>query len=134
MRRFSILLFCLCLSACGTSEATTTYVPPAGEGGRMCTNQCRLAQDYCNEACDTSYRACITSAQRQALTDYDKYSHEQLAAKLPLDLEYSDFVRVGPCNVTQKSCYNACESNFGMCYTNCGGKKEVTPACQFLCF
>ena len=135
--RFAIpALLCLfALAACGGAPAAKSYsyTMPDTPGGRLCTNACNSAHDYCKQACEFHGRECARDVQTQALEDYEKYAREQFAAHEPIELHGRDFERMSPCDGTQKSCTDSCESNMRACYEECGVKVELKTSCQFFC-
>ena len=100
----------------------------------MCADQCRLADDYCDEGCDMKQNACVKKVQAQALQDYDKYTREQFAAHEAIELRPRDFERTASCDDARKSCGDDCKSHYQACYVSCGGKIETTSSCQYLCY
>jgi hypothetical protein len=134
MRFLALLAVLAFLSGCGSPDKTTSYTPPANPGGRLCTNQCSQARQFCSESCDLTRKSCIGKTQSQALTDYNKYAREQNSRHEAVEFNLSDFERFDSCNKTHESCYDACDKTYGSCYQNCGGKVSTTSSCQFLCF
>ena len=137
--RTYLLGFCLlALTACagGGSPATKTYsydLPPT-PGGRLCTNQCVEAADYCRQDCTLDQRRCMGRLQAQALQDYDQYAREQYKAHAPIELRPHDSQRTAPCDAVKKSCAEECEGHYQMCYQGCGGTVNTTTSCQAFCF
>jgi hypothetical protein len=136
MRLSLIALTLLCLAGCAANEATRTYsyTPPPTPGGRLCSDQCQQAREYCHQTCDLKNRACYGNEQAEALREYDQYVRAQFLKHGGLDLLPHDFERPGPCQAENKTCYDNCESQYSVCYQNCGGKVSVTTSCRFLCF
>jgi hypothetical protein len=136
--RTSLLLlvfFSFALAGCvGEAAKTYTYTPPSTPGGRMCAVQCDQARNFCQENCDLDDRSCVTNVQGEALRDYDNYVRTQFANHQSATLLPRDFERTNSCAADKNACYSKCESTYGMCYENCGGKVNVTSSCQFLCF
>jgi hypothetical protein len=127
----------LILTACsGTPVATTgyTYDLPPTAGGRLCTNQCREASDYCHQDCNLDQRRCIGGVQARAMQDYDKYTRDQFAAHEAIELRPRDFERTEPCDEANKSCLDGCEGRYQVCYLGCGGTVNTTTSCQAFCF
>jgi hypothetical protein len=131
-----LLLACMLgLSACNeTTSRLYAYTPPQTPGGRLCTNQCSAAKDYCNQLCDLDRRQCVINAQTQAIHDYDQYTRDQFLNRQHIDFRASDFERLGACDGPKKECVNDCENHYKSCYELCGGQVQTTSSCQFLCF
>lgn len=134
MRLLVLIALALTLAGCEETPLGYTFTPPPTPGGRMCANQCRLAHDYCIEACDLKHRTCVANVQARALQDYDKYTREQFNTNQPMDLFLSDFERMHPCDDVRDSCNRDCENGYRICYGSCGGTVSFTGSCQFLCF
>jgi hypothetical protein len=113
--RLPSLAFFVCLLALAgcTNEAAKTYsyTLPSTPGGRLCTNQCVEATEYCHQTCDLHNRQCINDVQTEALRDYDSYTRDQFASHQPIELRPRDFERTAPCDTARKSCMNDCEDH-----------------------
>lgn len=130
-----LLAFLLVLSGCGgEAPKNYSYTLPPTPGGRLCTNQCVDAQNFCHQTCDLDNRKCVSKVQTQALQDYDKYTREQFSSHLAIDLRPRDFERMASCDSQKKSCSDECESHYQVCYQTCGGKVDTSTSCLFLCF
>jgi hypothetical protein len=134
--KYLILFGILLLSACsyGAGDVSHSYVPLPTPGGRLCSNQCAEAKDYCIQACSLGYRQCFVDIQAQALRDYDRYTVQQFADHKPIELRVSDFERSPLCDQTKNSCAEGCEKKHRSCYGDCGGTVIEKNTCQFLCF
>jgi hypothetical protein len=129
---FSLILL---LAACGgAADENMTMTPPATPGGRLCLNQCKIAKDYCVQKCDLNERSCTAKIQVQAMQDYDAYIRQQYTAKATVEFRPSDFERDESCTKPKASCVKDCEKNYRGCFTECGGKINVSTSCQFMCF
>lgn len=129
----SVFVVFLCLAACSGPVSTTSRLePPGTPGGRLCTNQCREARDFCRQDCDFDQRRCTNAMQAQAIRDYEAYAREQLKAHAPLELQPRDFERPETCKMD--SCNSRCERTHQSCYESCGGKVVITSSCRFFCF
>ena len=135
MRSF-ILAFLLLgsLTACGEAVKTTHFTLPVTPGGRVCSNQCAEAKNYCHQNCTLDHRRCVGQTQMQAIYDYDKYTREQFASHAAIELRPRDFERTAGCDTANKSCISDCERPYEQCYKGCGGTIETISSCQFLCF
>lgn len=130
-----LLLVVCALAGCGGPAGKTyTYQPLPTPGGRLCANQCREAQDRCQEACGLNERACTNGVQGQALHEYDQYTRQQFFSHHEITLHPRDFEHMQPCLDARDDCNALCESHHQLCYQNCGGEVTVTTPCQFLCF
>lgn len=130
-----LLAILLSLSACGGGrDATKTvrYELPASAGGRMCADQCRTAQDFCQQGCSLKQRRCTDAMEAQAIHDYEDYARSMFGSKQSMDLYPRDFERPELCRDT--SCSDDCESRFQACYTKCGGTVDITTSCTAFCF
>ena len=137
MRALGLLsIVCLlALAACvGPASKSYVYIPPPTPGGRICSNQCREAQDYCRETCEFVQRQCTSGVQAQALVDYEKYMSDRFLHESPIEMRARDFEHAAPCDKSFQRCTNKCEEQYSGCFQDCGGKVEKTTSCQFLCF
>jgi len=137
LRRLT-LGFILLLAACGSGEApvyqSSSYVPPATPGGRLCVNQCAQSRDFCHQSCDYDNRACYYEVQKAAQIQYDAYMREQFEKHLPANLLPSDFEHPESCQNVQKDCLADCEKPYNECFRSCGGSINTVTSCQFMCF
>jgi hypothetical protein len=138
INHFWCVLF-LMLAACGGAPESPAYqgkiyTRPATPGGRMCIDQCRKAQDYCQESCTLDYRACYNNVQAAAQREYDSYTRARFSSHSPVSMMISDFEHPEVCNAEKKKCFADCVRPYDSCYHSCGGTVTVTTSCQFLCF
>lgn len=134
-RAFILGACILVLAACaGPAAKTYSYDLPPTPGGRLCSNQCHEASDYCRQDCSLEQRRCVGKVQAQALRDYDKYTRGQFTSHEAIELRPRDFERTGACDTVNKSCVDDCEGHYQLCYQGCGGRVDTTTSCQFLCF
>jgi hypothetical protein len=131
---FLLLAALALLSGCGTAKDVTNYALPPTAGGRLCSHECLEAQDYCHRTCDIRKRLCVNDAQARAIEDYDKYTREQYAQHLPIELTPRDFERQKTCVTDRTDCGLLCDRHYDGCFQDCGGRISVTSSCQYLCF
>lgn len=127
---FLAILFPL-ITACAPIEYT--YTPPATQEGKQCVTQCQQTQGACRnneyERAQDEYPVC----QREA--DYKYQDCEmQSQADYTACLRYANTEKDQD-NCSQSTCFkdmcsstpdfDFCDSEFRMCYQNCGGKVGI---------
>ena len=116
------------LSACGPIYKTVyTFVPPASGEGRRCLNQCLGMREMCRSSAE--YRA----AQSRALCEQSAMmSYSACLGSARNDKERSR------CSHYSSGCYESaytqhCESDYRLCYSNCGGVVDNRQVCVMGC-
>lgn len=115
--RLSSLLTLAVLMLGGCTTVRTEFVPPASEQGRMCLTQCGATKERC-----------VGHQQRQAESERfsceDRRENEYRAC---LHQAGRDRDRQHECDKKRHYCSTyvsttRCESDYELCYANCGGK------------
>lgn len=120
------------LSACGpTYQTFHDFTPPASAEGRMCVSQCQNIQNHCRATCSAQLNACQSKVRLDAQLDYERYAQKQREAGKPVERSPSWYER--PFSCSSSACTNACEGDFRVCYTNCGGRVTTTTLCTSGC-
>ena len=123
----------LVMAGCGPIyETVYSYQPPRSAEGRMCTSQCHQINQYCKQNCELREQTCQGNAQQEANRQYDSYVRERRRAHLEIKKSPSDFYSSYGCS-SSSSCSSACDSNYRMCYTNCGGTITSHQECTMFC-
>lgn len=129
----SVILTCalFLLSSCGPIYDTSyEIVPPRSETGRMCANNCLLAQQNCRQNCQIQEKQCQEIAQLRAQSSYYNYVNQQQREGRPITRNESDFYHYSGCS---NSCEEACGNDYRICHTNCGGVVIPHTTCTAFC-
>jgi hypothetical protein len=134
------------LVGCGPLEPQyqTDYelIAPQSSTGKMCANNCLMAQTNCRQSCQLQEQSC---QQMERLQDENDYLHERH--------EYEEYVRMrtrqgkpikrsppsrhmgfsGFSQCESLSCMNQCDQSFNICYGNCGGQVIPHKRCVANC-
>lgn len=127
-------LLCL-LASCGPPQPQyrTDYelIAPSSSTGKMCANNCLLAQTNCRQSCQLQEQSCrqIEQLQQennylQERREYDEYvqsrTREGKRIKRSPPSRHGGFSSFSQCDTLQ--CEAQCDQSFNICYGNCGGK------------
>lgn len=136
----------LCVGLMSACAPEYRYTPPSTEEGRRCVERCQAVQRECREVKDfdaeKELRRCEhENADKFSECDYaaqEKYEtcETEAAADFKACQKYSST----PANCLRKTCakdncyrascyqsadYSFCESDFRLCFQNCGGHVEI---------
>lgn len=111
----------MAVSACGPIYETRYHlIPPPGQLGQVCVNQCDQIRLQCIQGEDQRSENCETR-NRLARLEYEQCRESG----------YSD------CYDSSTWCssgdYEPCEEQFRSCYRNCGGTVQSFEACVYGC-
>lgn len=122
----------LMLAACGPVY-TTDYqmVPPTSMEGKMCANNCLMAQQNCAQACASSTSQCEQNERLRAENEYLKYARDRRAEGKEVKRKESSFYAGYQCD--GDDCTERCESSYRLCHTNCGGQVIPHTYCSAFC-
>ncbi len=127
-----VLAALLPLSACGPIyETQYNMVAPPTEMGRMCANNCMMMRQTCQQSCESQSSQCEMIANLQAREDYRDYVREREAAGKLIKKKRSDFIHTSQCDADD--CHARCESDYRVCYMNCGGQVIPVTRCTAFC-
>jgi hypothetical protein len=122
----SILVISLSLVSCGPVYNTTyTYRPPASMAGRQCVNDCLAQKSHCSIRCQRDYEQCNFAAQDEGRRQYRAY-HKAHKKDNSIGPDY--FVDNSQC---RQDC--SCDSDYNLCYANCGGAVIPHTVCTAFC-
>ena len=106
------------LASCGPiTSSSYEFIPPQTYEGQMCVNNCLGLKNSCQQMCDIKDASC----------DFIKYvgegnSKHELASYMHESRYCSD-----------NFCDNDCDSDFRLCYANCGGQVIENKSCVMFC-
>lgn len=132
MKYVITFLSCVLLMGCGPVYQTGyEIIPPKSEMGRMCANNCLMAQTNCTQACEIQKNQCREIERLRAESDYNSYVAQQSREGRVAKRELHDFYRMSYCD--QSSCDENCQNTYHICHTNCGGNVIPYTYCSAFC-
>ncbi len=128
---FSLLFL---LTACGPMYQTDyQMVPPDSQEGRLCANNCLLANQVCEQQCRTTGQQCRQNEDLRAENEYLRERNEALAkGKQPKDDSYYSRINHFAC-ADDDECTESCQAHYRICHTNCGGQAIPHTYCVAFC-
>jgi hypothetical protein len=131
-----IFIFFIIIS-CGPSYKTEyRFNPPTTENGRMCINnclmmnqQCRQNVKQCKAQCLNTYQSCQVNSSVIDVTmeSLDRQSYKNNYHSRP------HAVCSYPLSLCNDNCNSDCQSQYNMCYENCGGQVFSKTVCTRNC-
>lgn len=150
-----VIILTLVLGSCGPFYRTKyNYIPPSNHNGLICINQCISEKSMCGNNCSNQSHSCQYLKEVEAQNEYNEYirqncheaieyydyqqnpgpmnrntyggSKKQIKCKDPFPKKLSDFRKTYECESDNRNCMNSCDNLYNDCYTNCGGRIEVT--------
>ncbi len=140
MRLIFLLLIGLLLTACGPRyETEVTLIPPRGQRGQACVEQCQSLREACTDHCAANQRQCEKRARMEDDMDRSLYSSSLrggpfagYGAGIGLGGVYGGGLRgYQLCQPT--ACESHCAEEMYACYTPCGGTVQRTTRCAQHC-
>lgn len=133
LRHFTSFALLALLAACGPPQpiyrTDIHLVPPSTEMGRMCVNNCLMAQQNCQQSCQLQEQSCrqttameTRNAQHQAERDYQDYVRMRTSQGKQIKKTRRDFMMEPINSCDMDACNEQCVGNFHLCYSNCGGQ------------
>lgn len=120
------------LSACGPIyETQYQIVSPRTMEGRMCANNCLLAQTNCQQHCQMASQQCEYTERLEAENDYLRYVEERRRKGREIKRSEESFYSGYACD--DDDCVEQCAGNYHLCHTNCGGQVIATTVCTAFC-
>ena len=143
IRAVLLLVAAFIVTACATEYQ---YTPPASEDGKRCVQQCQLTQGSCR---NSQFQNASVAQQQCESAAVEKVAHCRTIADIEYDrcqqesqIEYQACLKYSNNRSAclRKSCqkkhcskpscylsanYEFCDSEFRVCYQNCGGKVRI---------
>lgn len=124
------------LAACGPVgplyETHYELVPPPTDMGRMCANNCLMAQQNCRQTCALQAQQCEQMNHLQAQNDYQQYVIQRQHEKKEIKRGPDSFYYGGSCG-GDYGCEQRCQGDQHLCHTNCGGHVIPRTMCVANC-
>lgn len=132
------------LASCGPPQPkyATQYelIPPQSTMGRMCANNCLLAQQNAKQSCVMQKQSCQQmqalqdqNDRLQARQDYDRYVQERTQQGKEIKLRPENFVHDNHVECGSNKCEAQADQSFNICYGNCGGRVIPHTMCVANC-
>ena len=124
-----VFISTLFMAACGPIYQTTnTYVPPKSRHGRLCANRCITQKSVCQNNCSILNQSCHMQANAIAMPAYNAYLKKIDKEKKVPNKNIRYFADYSSC---QNGCH--CNTNYDLCFTNCGGQIIPRTVCTLFC-
>jgi hypothetical protein len=90
-----------------------------------------MMERSCKQNCNHQERQCEENRRLKAQNEYQQYLLERQISKEPITKTASSFEGFNNCS--NYYCTNDCNSDYRICYTNCGGEVLTKQVCVFNC-
>lgn len=123
----SVIALTITVAACGPVYRTTyDYIPPEDAAGKQCLNQCLQMFEMCRSSAENRAAQERASCQQNATLAY-----AACLATAKTDLERSRCSSTSSCN--READISQCNSEYRLCYRNCGGTVKSREVCVSGC-
>lgn len=127
IRLGAVIALAIATAACGPVYRTTyDYIPPGDAAGKQCLNQCLQIFEMCRSTAENRASQERASCQQSATLAY-----AACVATAKSDLERSRCSSASSCN--READISHCNSEYRLCYQNCGGTVTSREVCVSGC-